>query len=282
MFLDRHATILTNIKPCSESGLRFQQVAPRNHDQSRLTPQCLPDPGCVPWFFGRTVYTLAFGRVELSYTGGVRHALSEYEHNMQNESTPRALCAAVAVVLLWSLVACHDLFTWFLEVLPVIGVPLLIHLYSRYRFTNLVYSLIAVHAAILMVGGHYTYALMPVFEWIKKSFHLDRNYYDRLGHFAQGFVPAFIAREALLRWTRLERRKLLTYLVFSCCMAISALYELFEFAAAKATETAADAFLGSGRRLGHPMGHDLVPHRRRLHAAFFARIHDRALSKLKS
>ena len=113
---------------------------------------------------------LAVGKVALSYTGGVQHAASTSEHSMQNESIPRALCAVVAVVLLWSLVGCHDFFTWFLEVLPVlIGVPLLIHLYPRYRFTNLVYSLIAVHATILMVGGHYTYALMPVFEWIKRN-----------------------------------------------------------------------------------------------------------------
>jgi len=165
---------------------------------------------------------------------------------MRADTTPRILLAAVAVVLVWSLIGCHDVFTWFLEVSPVlIGVPVLIWLYPQFRFTNLVYPLIAVHAAILMIGGHYTYALMPVFEWIKGWLHLDRNYYDRLGHFAQGFVPAFVAREVLLRTTRLERGKMLTYLVFSCCMAISAMYELFEFAMAKATGGAADAFLGS-------------------------------------
>ena len=96
-----------------------------------------------------------------------------------------------------------------------------------------------------MVGGHYTYALMPVFEWIKHWLHLDRNYYDRLGHFAQGFVPALLTREVLLRVTPLQRGKMLTTLVFSVCMAVSALYELFEFAAAKITGTAADAFLGA-------------------------------------
>jgi putative membrane protein len=127
----------------------------------------------------------------------------------------------------------------------VIGIPWLIWLYPRLRFTNLVYCLIAVHAAILMIGGHYTYAEMPVFNWIKDWLHLDRNYYDRLGHFAQGFVPALIAREVLLRRTPLQRGKMLSYLIFSCCMAISAMYELFEFAAAKVTGTAADAFLGT-------------------------------------
>ena len=203
---------------------------------------------------------------------------------MPNESIPRALCVGVAAVLVWSVIGCHDLFTWFLEVLPVlIGVPILIYLYPRYRFTNVVYALIAVHATILMIGGHYTYALMPVFEWIKNAYHLDRNYYDRLGHFAQGFVPAFIAREVLLRWTPLKRGKMLAYLVFSCCMAISAMYELFEFAAAKITGTAADAFLGTQGDVWDTqwdMTWCLIGALTML--LFFTGIHDRALSKLKA
>jgi putative membrane protein len=165
---------------------------------------------------------------------------------MQNQSVPAALLAVVSAVLLWSFIGCHDAFTWFLEVLPVlIGVPLLVWLYPRFRFTNLVYALIAVHAVILMIGAHYTYARVPAFDWIRDWWRLDRNYYDRLGHFAQGFVPALITREVLLRTTTLERGKMVTFLVLSVCMAISALYELFEFAAAKITGTAADAFLGS-------------------------------------
>jgi|SRR5581483_11191589 len=201
---------------------------------------------------------------------------------MQSESTPLYLLAAVGAVMIWSVIGCHDLFTWFLEVLPVfIGIPFLIYLYPRYRFTNLVYALIAVHAAILMVDGHYTYALMPVFEWIKDAWHLDRNYYDRLGHFAQGFVPAFIAREVLIRWTRLERGKMLSYLVFSCCMCISALYELFEFAAAKATGTAADAFLGSQGDVWDTqwdMTFCLIGATCML--LLFQRVHDRALARV--
>jgi putative membrane protein len=159
--------------------------------------------------------------------------------------TPVLLLILLAIVLIWSLIGCHDLFTWFMEVVPaLIAVPYLIYLYPRFRFTNLVYALIAVHAAILMVGGRYTYALMPVFEWIKDAFHQDRNYYDRLGHFAQGFVPAMITREVLLRRTRLERNWLLNLLVFSVCMMISAMYELFEFASARLAGGTADAFLG--------------------------------------
>jgi putative membrane protein len=165
---------------------------------------------------------------------------------MPYNSVPKALLAATGAVLVWSFIGCADEFTWFLEVLPaVIALPVLLMLYRRLRFTNMVYLLIAIHACILMIGGHYTYAEMPVFNWIKDWLHLDRNYYDRLGHFAQGFIPAMVAREVLLRRTPLERGKLLAYLVLSCCMAISAMYELFEFAAAKLTGTAADAFLGS-------------------------------------
>lgn len=190
----------------------------------------------------------------------------------------------MSAVLVWSVIGCHDLFTWFLEVAPVlIGIPALIHIYPRFRFTNLLYAVIAIHAVILMVGGHYTYALMPVFEWIKQAFHLDRNYYDRLGHFAQGFVPALITREVLLRRTRLERGKLLSILVFSVCMAISAMYELVEFTAAEATGSAADAFLGSQ---GDPwdtqwdMTFCLLGAVTAL--ALFTRLHDRALKKLSA
>jgi putative membrane protein len=205
-----------------------------------------------------------------------------YHREMQSNSMPRVLLAAVAAVLLWSAIGCHDVFTWFLEVVPVlIGIPWLIWLYPRFRFTNLVYALIAVHAVILMIGGHYTYSLMPVFQWIKDWLHLDRNYYDRLGHFAQGFVPAFIAREVLLRATPLRRGKMLAYLVFSCCMAISAMYELFEFAVARATGASADAFLGTQGDVWDTqwdMTWCLIGSTCML--LFFTGIHDRALARL--
>jgi putative membrane protein len=185
----------------------------------------------------------------------------------------------VGAVLVWSVIGCHDLFTWFLEVLPVlIGVPVLIWYYARLRFTNLVYWLIAIHACILLIGGHYTYALMPVFEWIKQELGFSRNYYDRLGHFAQGFVPALITREVLLRTTPLQRGPLLTTLIMGVCMGISAMYELFEFAAAKFTGSAADAFLGAQ---GDPwdtqwdMTFCLIGASCAL--VFFSKLHDRAL-----
>lgn len=161
-------------------------------------------------------------------------------------SWPAILLVVDATVLLWSVIGCHDYFTWALEVFPaVIGGAVLIWLYPKFRFTNMVYTFIALHAIILMIGGHYTYAQMPLFNWVRDTFHLSRNHFDRVGHFAQGFVPSLIAREVLLRTTTLRRGKLLLWLIFSSSMAISALYELLEFAVAMATGSAADAFLGS-------------------------------------
>lgn len=150
-----------------------------------------------------------------------------------------------AIVFIWSAIHPHDTFTWILEVFPaIIAAAILIPTYHRFRFTPLVYTLIAIHAIILMVGGHYTYAEVPLGNWIRDAFHLARNDYDRIGHFAQGFVPAMIAREVLLRKTPLERGAWLSFIVVSICLAISALYELFEWGTAALTGTAADAFLG--------------------------------------
>jgi putative membrane protein len=156
------------------------------------------------------------------------------------------LLALVAAVFFWSAIGPRDRFTWFLEVLPVLaGVPLLAVTCRRFPLTSLSYVLIAAHAVILMVGGHYTYAEVPLFNWIRDAFGLARNHYDRLGHFAQGFVPAILSREILLRRTPLRRGGWLFAIVTSICLAISALYELFEWRVAVATGTAANAFLGT-------------------------------------
>lgn len=156
------------------------------------------------------------------------------------------LLALVAAVFFWSALGPRDRFTWFLEVLPVLaGVPLLAVTFRRFPLTFLAYSLIAAHAVILMVGGHYTYAEVPLFNWLRDAFGLARNHYDRLGHFAQGFVPAILVREVLLCRTPLRRGGWLFAIVTSICLAISALYELFEWGVAAATGTAADAFLGT-------------------------------------
>ena len=157
-----------------------------------------------------------------------------------------ALLALVALIFIWSGIAPHDRFTWFLEVFPVILVtPVLIATYRRFRLSTLLYGLIAIHAVILMVGGKYTYAQVPFGFWMQEVFGFARNHYDRIGHFAQGFVPAIAAREILLRVAGLRRGAWLNVIVFSICLAISALYELLEWSVAELTGTAAEAFLGT-------------------------------------
>lgn len=156
------------------------------------------------------------------------------------------LLLSFLLVFVWSVIQPRDLFTWFLEVFPaIIGLGVLLATYKRFPLSDLVYGLIWIHAVILVIGGHYTYAEMPLFNWIRDAFHLSRNYYDRVGHFAQGFIPAMIAREVLLRTTSLKRGGMLTFIIISICLAISAAYELIEWGVAEATGSAADAFLGT-------------------------------------
>ena len=156
------------------------------------------------------------------------------------------LLISFLALLVWSVIKPHDLFTWVLETAPaMLALVILVATYRRFRLSNLAYVLIWIHAIILLVGGHYTYAEVPLFNWIRDGFHLSRNHYDRVGHFAQGFVPAIIAREVLLRKSPLEPGKLLTFIVISICLAISAAYELIEFGVSMATGGAGDAFLGT-------------------------------------
>lgn len=150
------------------------------------------------------------------------------------------------VVLIWSAIDPKDYFTWFLEVFPaLVGLAVMAATYRRFRLTSLAYILILVHCVILMVGGHYTYAEVPLFNWIRDAFHMTRNNYDKVGHLAQGFVPAVIAREILLRREIVTKRGWLAFIVVCICLAISALYELIEWWAALLSGTAAEAFLGT-------------------------------------
>jgi putative membrane protein len=156
------------------------------------------------------------------------------------------LLLAVLAILVWSGVAPHDRFTWYLEVAPVLlGLPIVILTARRFPLTPLAYILLAIHACILMVGGKYTYAEVPVGYWVSGAMGWTRNNYDRLGHLAQGFVPAIVAREILIRTSPLRPGKWLTFLVVCVCLAISATYELIEWGTAVSTGTAADAFLGT-------------------------------------
>ena len=156
------------------------------------------------------------------------------------------LLAIFFAVSAWSVYRPHDYFTWFLEVAPaIIGLAVLAPTYDRFRFTTGVYCIILLHAIVLLVGGHYTYAQVPIGNWFRDAFHLSRNHFDRLGHFLQGFTPALVSREVLLRNRVVRRGGWLTFIVFAISMMVTALYELFEYAVSVATGTAATAFLGT-------------------------------------
>jgi putative membrane protein len=157
-----------------------------------------------------------------------------------------ALCAVAIAGLVWSGIGPVDRLTWWLEVAPVIiALPLLAATRSRFPLTWIVYLLIAVHAAILMLGGHYTYAKVPLGYWLQDVLEFSRNPYDRIGHFAQGFVPAIVARELLLRHTPLRRGGWLFTIVAGLCLAISACYEFIEWWSALIGGGSAEAFLGT-------------------------------------
>ena len=157
-----------------------------------------------------------------------------------------SLLGLVALAMAISAYQPFDRATWYLEVGPVlIAAPVLWFTYDRFRLTDIVYILIAIHALILITGGHYTYARVPVGFWVQDALDLARNHYDRLGHVAQGFIPAMIARELLLRKTPLQRGGWLFLLVTSVALAFSAFYEMLEWWVAIAIGEDADAFLAT-------------------------------------
>jgi putative membrane protein len=156
------------------------------------------------------------------------------------------LVAVVLIALGVSGVFAHDRTTWFMEVVWVLlGLPLVAWAWPRFPLSRLLCWLLAFHALVLIYGGAYTYALTPLGLWVRDAFDLARNHYDRLGHFTQGFVPAILARELLLRCTPLRRGGWLFYLVTAACLSFSALFELIEWWAALAMGGAADAFLAT-------------------------------------
>lgn len=195
---------------------------------------------------------------------------------------PLVLLFLAGVALAASGIGPKDRFTWLLEVGPVlIGVPILLATYRRFPLTPLAYRLIFVHALILMLGGHYTYAEVPPGFWVRDLLGLSRNPYDRLGHLAQGFVPAILARELLLRRTPLTRGGWLFTLVTAVCLSISALYELMEWATAVLTGEAAQAFLGTQGDIWDTQWDMFVALLGALSAQLLlARLHDRQLARL--
>lgn len=157
-----------------------------------------------------------------------------------------ALLFGVVIVFAWSAWLPYDRFTWWLEIFPgLAGLIVLIATYHRFRFTTLCYTLMALHICLLCVGGHYTYARVPLFDWLREVFQWHRNHYDRLGHFAQGLVPAMIAREIFIRLNVIAKRGWMPFLILSVCLAISAFYELIEWWTALLSGNAATSFLGT-------------------------------------
>lgn len=157
-----------------------------------------------------------------------------------------AWLAIFFVVLVWSGINPKDYLTWFLEVSPaVIGGVILWFTRERFPLTRLTYVLILVHCVILMVGGHYTYAEVPIGEWFREAFDGTRNNYDKLGHFVQGFIPAIIAREVVIRLEVFNSVRWRDFFIVSFCLGFSAFYELIEWWVALLSEEAADSFLGT-------------------------------------
>jgi putative membrane protein len=203
-------------------------------------------------------------------------------------STPPKALVAASIALLALLVLSgvnpYDRTTWMLEVFPVVvALPILWFSYRRFRLTNMLYVCIFAHACVLMVGGAYTYARVPLGFEIASVLDIERNPYDRIGHFFQGFVPALVAREIFIRGAHVRGRKMLAFLVVCVALAISASYELFEWASALALGQGADEFLGTQ---GDPWDTQKDMFCAAIGAVtallFFSRFHDRQILKLQA
>ncbi len=187
-------------------------------------------------------------------------------------------------VLFWSMINPKDLDTWFLEVVPaLIGVVILAFTFRSFPLTPLLYILILIHMIILMVGGHYTYAEVPLFDTIRDFFGQERNNYDKVGHFAQGFVPAIIAREILIRNYVVSSKSWLAFFVITICLSLSAFYELIEWWVALLSSEGAEAFLGTQGYIWDTqsdMGYALIGAISAL--LLLSRLHDAQIKKIQT
>jgi putative membrane protein len=204
--------------------------------------------------------------------------------SLRDRSWPLVLLAIVGAVALWSWIDAADRMTWWLESFPaLIGVPILAATYRRFPLTRLAYVLVALHVCILLVGAHYTYERVPLFNWVRDHFHLQRNDYDKVGHLAQGFVPAILAREVFIRRRIVSGGWWRVFLVMCVCMAISACYELVEWAVALLEGSGADAFLGTQ---GDPFDTQSDMFCALIGAAtaqlLLARVHDREIKRVEA
>jgi putative membrane protein len=193
-----------------------------------------------------------------------------------------ALLFSVLAVLIWSSVEPHDRLTWWLEVFPALAaLVILFATYRRFEFTTLTYTLIALHMCVLFVGGHYTYARVPLFDWFKIIFGWHRNHYDRLGHIVQGFVPAIVAREIFVRLEILHRKSWQSFLVVCVCLAISAFYELIEWWTALVSGDSAVSFLATQGDIWDTQEDMFCALLGAIAAiAFLSRVQDRAINRL--
>lgn len=201
---------------------------------------------------------------------------------MQKHIVPLGCLFIALTVLLWSGINPLERGTWWMEIAPVLVVlPLLVATYRNFRLSNLLYILIALHVIILCVGGHYTYARVPLFDMLRDYFHQTRNSFDGIGHFAQGFVPAIAARELLLRTSSLQRGKWMWALIVLGCLGISALYEIIEWGAALFSSEGAESFLGTqGDVWDTQKDMALAGIGALLGLALLGKLHDSSLSKL--
>lgn len=196
--------------------------------------------------------------------------------------------ALLIPVTAWSWIAPHDRLTWWLEAGPVVAAAILIiRTRNRFPLSTLLLVLAWIHCAVLLVGAHYTYALVPAFEWLRELTDGTRNNYDKLGHFVQGFVPAILAREIFLRTSPLRDRgdgrpsRWMGFMVVSVCLAFSALYELVEWAVAELSGEAAESFLGTQGYVWDTQSDMALALVGAVCALFtLSRIHDRSLAKV--
>ncbi|WP_438965437.1 DUF2238 domain-containing protein [Flavobacterium sp.] len=184
--------------------------------------------------------------------------------------------------LIWSIINPKEGFTCFLEIIPaVIGLVILVFTFRKFRFTDFTYFFILIHCIILFIGGHYTYAEVPLFDWIKEVLDQSRNNYDKVGHFAQGFVPALIIRELFIRKNVIANKSFFNFIIVSICLAISAAYEWIEWAVSLMTGEGGDAFLGTQGYIWDTQSDMLFATIGAICALmFFSKVQDKNLDKL--
>ncbi len=198
------------------------------------------------------------------------------------DKTKKVLLIVFFAVLIWSGIKPHDYFTWFLEVIPaLLALVILVTTFKKFQFSNFIYGFILFHSIVLMIGGHWTYAQVPFGFWIRDIFDFSRNHYDRFGHLMQGFVPALVARELIIKNDIIPSRKWMNFFIIFTILGFSAFYEFFEWGMSLATGESAAAFLGTQGDVWDTQWDMLMCFIGSVLAlAFFSKIHDWYLAKI--